>query len=729
MIFAAVLCGVASALIFRAFAARGVTRTIDRIMAHLMELRLFIDEPAVVMKAQRDLVRENIRLMGQIAVPCLVAALLYGVVIAEFGGTWGRGPLRAGEPAVVTERSTGSGDPQIEARPEIVVETPGIRVPAAHEVSWRIRPLRAFSGDLSARTPDGRRISLAIPFPRAKIFGVDWLIWFFGISLVVAPVALRIVKWKPAAIALTLALVPPGARAADTPVIIISIDTLRADHLSSWGYTKLRTPNIDSFAEHGTIYRQIDSQIPLTLPSHTVLMTSQYPFATGVESNDAKVPPGTLTLASILRSSGYATAAFTGSMVLNRSYGLDRGFDFYDSPFEGAAASAPNLYSARVRRDGALVTRAARQWMETNRGRPIFAFLHFFDLHTPYPLPGMAGMRSNTAGYDAQLRHVDELLGSFREWLTSKGWWDRSLVIVLGDHGESLGDHGETSHGYFTYESTLHVPLIVHWPADSGPHPAPVDENGGLIDVAPTVLDFLHIPAPASFMGTSLLHTGAAPRVVFSESMYPHDVFGWAALRSIRQGAYKYIDAPRAEFYDLGRDPAEHTNTLDVHRQQAGALKATLGHMIAQQPQAAHSGQTAPHPDGTRTRELLQSLGYTAGTAAASSNADPKDRIAEAEAYENSLALLYTGDFAGAIRGFTSITASDERNLAAVCALGDAYFRSGDEKRALEMWQKALDRDPHYRPATESIGQYWLARRDYVKACKLLPDAPQCRQR
>lgn len=255
-----------------------------------------------------------------------------------------------------------------------------------------------------------------------------------------------------------------AAMAAEKPpVILISIDTLRADHLSAYGSRKVRTPNLDAFAEHGTIYRQIDAQIPLTLPSHTVLMTSAYPFVAGVAANDQTAPAGAVTLASVLRANGYGTAAFIGSFILDQRCGLDQGFDLYDSPFRQAASANP--YGARVRRDGALVARAALAWLAENRGRPVFAFLHLYDLHTPYPVAGMAGMQPNEAGYDAQLRHVDELLGAFRDRLARDGWWDRSLVVLLSDHGEGLGEHGETSHGYFIYESTLHVPLIVHWPA------------------------------------------------------------------------------------------------------------------------------------------------------------------------------------------------------------------------------------------------------------------------
>ena len=331
-------------------------------------------------------------------------------------------------------------------------------------------------------------------------------------------------------------------------IILISIDTLRADHLSAYGYRRIRTPNIDSFAQQGTLFSNIESQVPLTLPSHTSLFTSTYPFQSQIEENAERVPPGVVTLASVLRLHGYKTAAFIGSVFLESEMGLDQGFDLYDSPFHFEAFSpisgsmffggaGRNRYGVRDRRDGALVLGAARRWLAANaiqHGAGVFVFAHLFDLHKPYI----------RAGYDGELEYTDRILGTFKQALIQSGWWQRSLVIVLSDHGESLGEHGEDSHGYFVYESTLRVPLIIHWPEGAPSRPARDDRPGGLMDVAPTVLDFLHIAAPPSFEGRSLLGAGG-PRGVYSESLYAHDGFGWAPLRSLREGTYKYIDAPR----------------------------------------------------------------------------------------------------------------------------------------------------------------------------------------
>lgn len=499
--------------------------------------------------------------------------------------------------------------------------------------------------------------------------------------------------------------------AAGTPVILISIDTLRADHLSAYGYRKLQTPHIDSFAHDGTLFTDADAQIPLTLPSHMALFTSTYPFETRVEENGERVPGGLPTLAAILRDHGYKTAAFIGSCLLNREMGLDRGFDLYDSPFHIESGAAENPYSVRVRRDGALVIRAARQWLDANRGQPVFAFLHLFDLHSPYSAPAAAG-RSGATGYDAELAYVDQLMGRLRDALEQGGWWDRSLVILLSDHGESLGDHGEASHGYFIYQSTLHVPLLIHWPTGSGDHPARVTQPAGLMDVAPTVLDFLRIPSPAGFHGVSLLHAAGHP--IYSESAYARDAFQWAALRGVREQSLQYIQAPHPELYDLAADPQEMTNLYRPGSPGARPLEVELAKLLSQ----FTPKRTSSAPDILpQMRATLGSLGYLSGGAAAgAAGADPKDRLPEYNLYEKGLAALYSGRFEAAIASFRALLAQDAHNAMARYYLGDAFLRAGKPDDAIREWTAALAYDPEYAPADEAIGAVWFARGDYEKA-------------
>ncbi|HTB14750.1 MAG TPA: sulfatase-like hydrolase/transferase [Bryobacteraceae bacterium] len=488
-----------------------------------------------------------------------------------------------------------------------------------------------------------------------------------------------------------------------TPVILISIDTLRADHLSAYGYRKIQTPNIDSFAQQGTIFTEVSSQIPLTLPSHTSLLTSTYPFENGVEENAEVVPAGAVTLAMVLRSHGYRTAAFVGSNILERACGLDQGFDEYDSPFGGD----------RVRRDGALVVRAANAWLGAHRGQPVFLFVHLFDLHTPYRLaPAKGTNEPETAGYDAELGYIDQILGRFRQSLIDNGWWKKSLIILAADHGESLGDHGELSHGYFIYQSTLRVPLIVHWP--SGEHPDRVSEPCGLIDVAPTILDALHFAAPPSFDGMSLLRQGT--HQIYSESVYARDSFRWAALRSLRMDRWKYIEAPRAELYDLEKDPLEQSNVIRANEAVAARLRTEISRLMAKHARA--------NPPAAREK-ALGALGYVAGGSreARRDGPDPKDRLAEYQIFDRSLDAMYSQKLDAAIRGFHQVLAQDHGNLPARGSLGDAYMRAGKTEDAVREWTTALAEDPEYAPAAQALGEHYMRQQDWTRAKAYLQQA------
>ena len=343
------------------------------------------------------------------------------------------------------------------------------------------------------------------------------------------------------------------------------MDTLRADYLSCYGSRGRGTPNIDAIAKGGTLFSQVTAQVPLTLPSHVSLLTSTYPFANGVEDNGQLLPPGAVTLAGVLKARGYKTAAFIGSFVLDRRFGLNQGFDVYDSPFALSGQAETDV--VEVKRLGEDVTRSASAWIDKNSGSPFFVFVHLFDLHTPENLPPAVRARFPGPRYDAELGYVDEVLGKFWNLLRQRGVLDKALVVFLSDHGESLGEHGENTHGYFIYQSTLAVPLIFHWPAGSSPGPPRIDEPVSLLGVAPTILQSVNIPVPASFQGKGLSGLSSqkrppGPQEIYSESLYSHNHFSTSALLSLRIGNYKYIQAPKPEFYDLSADPVERTQCL-----------------------------------------------------------------------------------------------------------------------------------------------------------------------
>jgi hypothetical protein len=517
--------------------------------------------------------------------------------------------------------------------------------------------------------------------------------------------------------------------AAQTPVILISIDTLRADRLSALGYTRIKTPNIDSLGINGTLFTAAETQIPLTLPSHATLLTSTYPFQSGVEENAEKVPPSMVTLASVLHGRGYQTAAFIGSIFLERELGLDRGFDTYDSPFSFKAFSRlsgtmfaggqRNAYAVRERRPAALVLRAADQWLSARRGGPVFVFIHLFDMHKPWRQPS----------YDAQFEEVDRLLGGFEQTLKNEGWWDKSLVVLTADHGEGLGDHGESDHGYFIYESTLHVPLIFHWPKAAARLPARVERPVGLVDVAPSILEFLKIPAPPAFRGRSFLDGSARP--VYGESVYARDCFGWSALRSLRSGVYKYIDAPRPELYNLSNDPLERTNIIRAHAAEASSLREQLRNMTTAPPSAVPSG------DPVKNKEILQSLGYLAPGphgASKATAADPKDRLPQLLRYEDALSLLEARRYDKAISIFREILATDPGNLLARRDLGVTLIETRSFQAArTELQQVAVAAPDDYVTryelgiADESLGLFREAMDQFQTACRVAPEADQCR--
>jgi arylsulfatase A-like enzyme len=492
-----------------------------------------------------------------------------------------------------------------------------------------------------------------------------------------------------------------------TPVVVISIDTLRGDRIGP------KTPNLSRWAAEGTLYENATTPVPLTLPAHTALMTSTYPFENGVESNAGSVPKGILTLASVLKQRGYRTGAFVGSIFLEKQLGLDAGFDTYDSPFDfgafsklsGEAFAGRNAYSARDRRPGPLVLRSAGQWV--NPSQPTFLFVHLFDMHKPWAQPT----------YDAQATAVDAMLGSFRATLERAGLWDKALVIVTADHGEGLGDHGESDHGYFIYQSTLHIPLIVHWPKGDTAHPKRVAEPVSLIDVAPTVLDYLKIPKPSAFHGKSFLDGSARP--VISASTYARDAFGWAPLRSVRSGNVKYIEAPKPELYDLATDPGEKRNLIGTR--SVDALKQMLPREMARP---------------TSSQADLKSLGYIGpGPRAAMSKnaADPKDRLPLLLRYESALDLMAARRYPAAVAVFRKILATDPGNLLTRRDLGVALIELKEYDTAIAELRTVVGSAPDDYVTRYELGVTLEAKKrtreaadQFRVACEVAPPSPAC---
>jgi tetratricopeptide (TPR) repeat protein len=545
---------------------------------------------------------------------------------------------------------------------------------------------------------------------------------------------------------------PPAPEKAPS-IVLISIDTLRADHLSSYGYTAVQTPHLDALAKGGTLFSEAGSQVPLTFPSHVSLFTSTYPFFNGIEDNSVTLSPDAITLAALLKLHGYRTAAVVGGFVMDQRFGLNRGFDMYDSRFkELSNGESP---TGEIKRLGADVVAVANKWLSGNSNSTFFLFIHFYDLHTPYNLPVSYSARFG-AGYDGELRYVDEQVGAFLDFLRQHNLFDNSLVVLVADHGESLEDHGEDAHGFFVYQSTIRVPLIVHWPAGSASFPAKIDEPVRLMDVAPTILEFAGVPAPPVYQGRSLMELlrpggSKTPRDVYSETVYPHLHFGCSALQALRSGRYKYIDAPKPELYDLTTDPGETRNIYSQRTAIALAEKEKLASLRARlRPQNAFPQRTLD--PGTLAR--LRSLGYVAGSAddskSADAGADPKDRIKDFREYGRALNLAdegrineadpilervlarhpdlvevrmslawneqQAGRYDQAVRDYQQVVKMDPGNVNSHYDFGVCLFRSGKLDEATREFQAALAISPFYVLADDGLGSIALQKKDYNQA-------------
>jgi choline-sulfatase len=551
--------------------------------------------------------------------------------------------------------------------------------------------------------------------------------------------AMLITGLLPAASAPAGGNVQPSEPASQVPVILISIDTLRADHLSCYGYQHLETPAIDALAAGGTLFSEASSQIPITLPSHLSLLTWTYPFANGIEENGERVPEGAVTLAGVLQSHGYRTAAFIGGYFLAREFGLDQGFSLYDAPFSGHIEGSGA--AAALKRPAAEVLAGARKWLDdrgsTPSSSPFFLFIHLFDLHHPYTEPESFRTRYAASEYDAELAYADSELGEFWQFLRHRGLFSRTLIVLTADHGESLGDHGESTHGYFIYQSTLHVPLIIHWPEQdsrktpagappSAPEPELIVKAVGLIDVAPTILQVLGLPRPESFQGRSLLDllaSGASssqPREIYSESLYAHDKFGWAPLRALRMGDFKYIAAPAPELYNLADDPGEDHNLVSDHPAVARALGARLAELRRRYARAAKSGVPAPPEMTPEALANLHALGYLGFSAAYAgrdtSGPDPKARLAEYRQYLRALELSQTGHVSDAIAAYREVLDEDAGNLPAHDDLAEYYFQLRRFFDAASESRAALAIDSHDERSGELLGSVWLEIGDKARA-------------
>jgi arylsulfatase A-like enzyme/tetratricopeptide (TPR) repeat protein len=539
---------------------------------------------------------------------------------------------------------------------------------------------------------------------------------------------------------LALAACQSGERAIGRKgqnVLLVTIDTLRPDHLGAYGYREGRTPRLDALAREGVVFDDVTSQVPVTLPSHASLLTGMVPPTHGVRDNTYfRLDDSATTLAEVMRAHGYETAAFVGAYVLNRSFGLAQGFDHYDDELPGAGSEGAGTIADRRAED---VTRAFLSWLRGRaEGRPFFAWIHYFDPHLPYAPPSPYRESFAAHPYDGEIAYVDEQLGRVLDAVDALDGGrakSETLVVVTSDHGESLGEHGETSHGFFVYDSTLHVPLLLRQPG-SLPGGRRVKSPARTIDIFETVLQSSSIPIPTGAQGRSLLplpesDEPAERASAYSECYVSELNFHWAPLVALRDGGYKYIEAPRPELYDLGNDPGETKNLADRQPDRLGRMRAALSGMIDSFPKSL-SSRLQPDP---KTVERLRSLGYAGsggGRVEKESEArelpDPKDQLHLWTRLEEIILARAAGDLDGAASSAREVLAEDPTNLLALELLASVRSIAGDRGEAIELYRRILRIDPT-RPLTHvtygnlqwQSGDVEGAEKSFVAAIELDP--------
>jgi arylsulfatase A-like enzyme/cytochrome c-type biogenesis protein CcmH/NrfG len=494
-------------------------------------------------------------------------------------------------------------------------------------------------------------------------------------------------------------------------VLLVTLDTTRADHLGCYGASFAATPNLDALAVRGTRFDRAISPTPLTLPSHATLFSGRVPRRHGVRNNSLfRLGREPELLAEVLRGHGYHTEAFVSSVVLDRITGLDRGFDHYDDTVRVGPREAFQHEE-----------RAAIQTNEAVLGRldeltePFFLWVHYFDPHLPYVPPQPFRGQFPARPYDGEIAFMDQQFGALLQAVKTKS--DSVLVVVAGDHGESLGQHGEAAHGVFVYQATQRVPLILAGPGV--PQARVVKETVGLVDLAPTVLDLLALPALEDADGrslASLFRNGKLERRGYElESFFQTYAYGWAPLRALIRDGYKFVLAPRNELYDLDADPGEVRNVAGSNRKRAAAMQADLRALIDADAPPSASADPALAEQARR----LETLGYVGGRGDDDEpSIDPKNGIAWIEDLEAGRRACQIGDPATGIEALERLLVRNPRNVPALLALAICHLGSGRPDKAVEADLRAETLSPD-----DDLVQFNLANALAARE-RLQPDAP-----
>jgi len=514
-----------------------------------------------------------------------------------------------------------------------------------------------------------------------------------------------------ALIALALA---SGCGSEDPPnLLLITLDTTRADHLGCYGYDRATSASLDRLAAEGVRFEHSFSHVPITLPAHTSILSGTLPIAHGVRDNGRFVVPGELeTLPERLSALGYATAAFVSGFVLDSRFGLDQGFDLYDDAFteewsEDKLRDA-KIYNQMVTdRPADQTTDRALAWLAERGSGPYFLWVHYYDPHQRYAPPHPYDQLFHDSPYDGEIAFMDSEIGRLFDALDEREDWEDTAVVVTADHGESLGQHGEATHAVLSYDSTLRVPLIVKAPADFGLEPRVVQETVSHVDLFPTMLEMLGVAPPSELPGESLLPTMGgnvrAPRFAYFESSLPRFSFGWEPLFGIRADGWKYIHAPEPELYDLSADTDELYNLASSRVDRRGAMEDLLFRTIESTEPVSSTEPTAGEMDAD-VRRRLAALGYVGGSSG--SVADLNAREPSGRRSPNS-GITYLADYylANALAGWgrleeaaevyrTTLLPLDGANPSFLTTLANLERRLGRPQEAFELYRRAQAVDP-----------------------------------
>ncbi len=505
----------------------------------------------------------------------------------------------------------------------------------------------------------------------------------------------RILKVSACCIAfLTMAFCSSPLKVQEPNLIVITIDTLRADHLSCYGYRGIVTPNIDSLADEGMLFSNAVCQVPLTLPSHCCIFTGKYPPAHGVRHNGIfELPQDEVTLAEILRDNGFETGAFIGSYVLNSCFGLRQGFNTYSDikiQFKDFTRmkeeTEENLTPERAAED---VNHDVFRWLDSVKDKRFFAWIHYYDPHYPYDPPAHSEKKIRGTGYDAEINYSDQCLGDLLKKLEEHSLLDTSIILFCSDHGEGLGEHDEQEHGIFIYDYSIRIPLIIRapWMIKRGSTYTGLFET---VDIMPTILGLLGITSPSTVQGKDFAHSIRGGKLsdgkseAYAETFMPTLQYGWSDLVSIRKDGKKYIEAPIPEVYDLLKDPKELTNLYHASDEESRMLKVDLQDLISRITPEGNDSLQIQEIDEDKV-EVLKSLGYLSGDYfrqgkidLSKERVDPKLNIGEKNIFWSGEELKKEGKYKEAISVFREVLSRNPKNYQAKLYIIECFRAAHD---------------------------------------------------